>query len=72
MAVFFKITKVKKKNWKIWQHCGTYRLLNLVVSLCRKVLPVCGESPTLPPAPEYAVLFLDLVWPVFILRGREQ
>lgn len=24
---------------------------------------MCGESPTLPPAPEYAVLFLDLVWP---------
>lgn len=44
-----------------WPSLG--RLLNLVVSLCRKVLPVCGESPTLPPAPEYAVLFLDLVWP---------
>lgn len=39
------------------------RLLNLVVSLCRKVLPVCGESPTLPPVPAYVVLLRDLVWP---------
>lgn len=37
------------------------RLLNLVVSLCRKVLPVCGESPTLPPATAYVVLLRDLV-----------
>lgn len=39
------------------------RLLNLVVSLCKKVLPECGESPTFPPAPAYTVLFRDLVWP---------
>lgn len=37
------------------------RLLNLVVSLCRKVLPVCGESPTVPPVPAYVVLLRDLV-----------
>lgn len=44
-----------------WPSLG--RLLNLVVSLCRKVLPVCGESPTLPPVPAYVVLLRDLVWP---------
>lgn len=39
------------------------RLLNLVVSLCKKVLPECGESPTFPPVPAYTVLFRDLVCP---------
>jgi hypothetical protein len=39
------------------------RLLNLVVSLCKKVFPAFEESPTFVPVPEYVLLFLALVWP---------
>lgn len=43
---------------------GAYRLLNRVVSLCKKVLPEWGDSPTAPVRENDDVLFRVLVWPV--------
>lgn len=58
-GIYVQIVQREKKI-KIHKKISTYRLLNRVVSLCKKVLPEWGDSPTAP-VRENAVLLRVLV-----------